>query len=109
MTRGALVSTVNSSGGFLPAPVASRKDWHPSSAKPAPTIAANAVVRNTWSLLAIYLPDDRLPVRMYLVRTHERVQKKKYHADRNGRIGDIENIPVVTEGMKVEKICNRPV
>src|SRR5215831_5069024 len=99
MTRGALVSTVNSSGGAFAAPVAWRMLSQPISENPTARMAATCPARSKEFRVVMQLPALPAPY-AFRLRTDEGVQEKHYYAHRDGGIGDIKDIPVVAEGVK---------
>src|ERR1051326_337923 len=105
MTSGALVTTANSSGESLVWPAASRMVSQPARAAatdPARTHCRSSRERMNSPNLAGLVPRARS-------RSCQCVVQKRDHPEGDGRIGDVEHIPVIAEGMKVEKIRHFPV
>src|SRR5258706_10397597 len=76
---------------------------HPINEKPRERIAAIRTARVKTSRSAISVSGLPAPY-AFRLRTNERVQEKHHDAHRNGRVGYIKHIPVMAEGVKVEKI-----
>src|SRR5882672_9138812 len=76
---------------------------HPINEKPREKIAAIRTARIKTSRSAISVSGLPAPY-AFRLRTDERVQEKHHDAHRNGGVGHIKHIPVMAEGVKVEKI-----
>src|SRR3954469_18286408 len=100
ITSGALVVTANSSGDFLFRPAACRRPSQPDRA-----VAARLNARSVGSNLISNLMAPIISGLLLLGRLGlKHIIKDGHGAQGDRQVGDIEDIPVIAEAVKVEKI-----
>src|SRR5579863_5360570 len=104
ITSGALVVTANSSGDFLFRPAARRSESQPLRAALV-RLRARIVVSNLISNLMALVPRGLLLRGLRL----EHIIQDGHRPQRDRQVGYIEHIPVIAEGVKVEKVGHLPI